>query len=270
MTDAKTKPENKKITTHIQGRDIDIEYRLINPEKTDGPLIIFLHEGLGSVAMWRSWPERLCEATNTRGLVYSRYGYGGSTPRPEGEFWPVEYMHHQARYALPALLKALQLDQEKPILYGHSDGGSIALLYAAMHPDAVQSIIVAAPHIFVEDISISSIEQAREAYLETNLRERLGRYHEVVDSAFWGWNNIWLDPEFRFWNIESYLPGIHCPILAIQGKQDEYGTLEQIRGIKRIAKQATLCIIEDCRHSPHFDQPEEVITAVKQFLANGQ
>jgi len=250
------------------GRDLDIEYRWISPEKTAAPLIIFLHEGLGSVSMWKGWPDQACAATGCRGLVFSRYGYGTSTPRPRDERWPVTFMHAQAEEALPALFRALDLEDEKPVLFGHSDGGSIALLYAAMHPDAVRGIIVAAPHIFVEDMSISSIENARRAYLQTDLPAKLKRYHQDPDSAFWGWNDIWLDPAFRAWSIETYLSDIRCPVLAIQGEDDEYGSLEQIRGIQRRAPQTRLCIIPDCRHSSYIDQPGQVIAIMEDFIKN--
>lgn len=263
-----TAPLQESGTVAIQalGREMQIEYYLISPEKRDADLIVFLHEGLGSATMWKDWPAQLCQAAGCRGLVFSRYAYGSSTPRPHDEKWPVEFMHDQAREALPALFEALGMQSEKPILFGHSDGGSIALLYAAMYPDAVKAIAVAAPHIFVEDISIDNIQRAREAYLTTDLPQRLARYHSDPDSAFWGWNDIWLKPEFRQWNIESYLDKIRCPILALQGVDDEYGTLEQIRGIKRIATHAKLCIIERCRHSPHKDQPETVINEVTEFI----
>jgi pimeloyl-ACP methyl ester carboxylesterase len=256
------------VSTHVDGRDISIECQWIDREQTDRPLLVFLHEGLGSVSLWKEWPAQVCARTGTRGLVFSRYGYGKSTPRPHDEKWPVTFMHAQARDALPALFKALHLDAERPILFGHSDGGSIALLYAAMFPDRVRAIAVAAPHIFVEDITIANIEAAREAYLNTDLPRKLGRHHDDPDSAFWGWNDIWLNPEFRAWNIEPYLGDIRCPILAIQGEDDEYGTLEQIRGIQRHAPQTKLCILPDCGHSPHKDQPAQVIDAVAGFLGS--
>ncbi|NGM87171.1 alpha/beta hydrolase [Parapusillimonas sp. SGNA-6] len=256
------------VSTHVDGRDISIECQWIDREQTDRPLLVFLHEGLGSVSLWKEWPAQVCARTGTRGLVFSRYGYGKSTPRPHDEKWPVTFMHAQARDALPALFKALHLDAERPILFGHSDGGSIALLYAAMFPDRVRAIAVAAPHIFVEDITIANIEAAREAYLNTDLPRKLGRHHDDPDSAFWGWNDIWLNPEFRAWNIEPYLGDIRCPILAIQGEDDEYGTLEQIRGIQRHAPQTKLCILPDCGHSPHKDQPAQVIDAVADFLGS--
>ncbi len=256
------------IAITARGRSFDIEYRLIDADRPDADLLIFLHEGLGSTRMWRDWPDQLCAATGCRGLVYSRYGYGASTPKPADEKWSVQFMHDQARHDLPALLRALHLEDEKPILFGHSDGGSIALLYAAMYPDQVKAICVAAPHIFVEDVAIASITKARQAYLETDLPQRLGRYHQDPDSAFWGWNDIWLNPEFRRWDIREFLPAIRCPILAIQGVDDEYGTLEQIQGVKRIATDAMLCIINDCRHSPHKDQPQQVNSAVADFISS--
>jgi pimeloyl-ACP methyl ester carboxylesterase len=165
---------------------------------------------------------------------------------------------------LPALLRAL--DVERPWLFGHSDGGSIALLYAAAFPDALQGAIVLAPHIMVEEISVTSIAQARETYRNTELRSRLARYHDDVDSAFWGWNDIWLAPAFRDWTIEPEIASIRCPLLAIQGRDDEYGTLEQIRGIARRVPQAQLLELPDCGHSPHKDQPQAVIAASIDFL----
>lgn len=216
--------------------------------------------------MWKDWPAQVCGAADCRGLVFSRYGYGQSTPRPIDEKRPASYLHTQAEQALPALLKALNLQHDRPILFGHSDGGSIALLYAAMYPEQVKAIAVAAPHIFVEDISIKGIAQARDIYLSTDFPQKLGRHHQDVESVFWSWNETWLEPEFRAWNIESYVSQIQCPVLAIQGENDEYGTLEQIRGIKRLASQTQLCIIPDCGHSPHRDQPEVVIQALIGFM----
>lgn len=259
--------ESVQVPVQVNGQDMSIECLWINRELTGRPLLVFLHEGLGSVSLWKDWPAQVCERTQTRGLVFSRYGYGKSTPRRHDEKWPVTFMHAQARDALPALFKALDVDDERPILFGHSDGGSIALLYAAMFPDCVQAIAVAAPHIFVEDITIANIEAAREAYLTTDLPRKLGRHHDDPDSAFWGWNDIWLNPDFRAWNIEEYLGDIRCPVLAIQGEDDEYGTLDQIHGIQRRAPQTQLCIIPHCGHSPHKDQPATVIDALEGFLA---
>lgn len=249
-------------------RDMVIECQWIDEQKSEKALLVFLHEGLGSVAMWKDWPTQVCQALNCRGLVFSRYGYGQSTPRPPEEKWPVSFMHAQAEHALPALFHALGLADERPILYGHSDGGSIALLYAALYPDRVKAIAVAAPHIFVEDITVSNIEKARLAYLNTDLPQKLGRYHQDVDSAFWGWNDIWLDPAFKAWNIQSCLASIQCPVLALQGEQDEYGSLEQIRGIQRSVPHTELVVIPNCGHSPHRDQSAIVIDALDRFVSS--
>ncbi|HXE19105.1 MAG TPA: alpha/beta hydrolase [Castellaniella sp.] len=258
------------VPIQFQGRTLEIEYRLIPSAKPDADLLIFLHEGLGSVALWKNWPDQLCAAGGYRGLVFSRYGYGASTPRPVDEHWPVEFMRDQAHEALPALLRALGLDHERPILFGHSDGGSIALLYAARYPERVKAIVVAAPHLFVEDITIESIEEAREAYLHTDLRNKLGRYHNDPDSAFWGWNDIWLNPAFRAWNIEARLAPIRCPVLAIQGEDDQYGSLDQIRHIRQQLPQTQLCVLKQCRHSPHVDQPQLTIATVVDFLGKAR
>ncbi|MCE2660043.1 MAG: alpha/beta hydrolase [Rubrivivax sp.] len=231
------------------------------------PLIVFLHEGLGSVSMWRGFPQRLCETLGASGLVYSRPGYGRSTPRRTDEDWRPDFMHQQAHEVLPALLEAVNVDvaQERPLLFGHSDGGSISLLYAARWPQHLRGVVVMAPHILVEPVSLQSIEQARTAYQTTDLRQRLARHHDDPDSAFWGWNRIWLDPAFRDWSIADEISRIHCPLLALQGLDDEYGTLAQIRGIRERAPQTTLVETPNCGHSPHRDQPEAVITAVQKW-----
>jgi pimeloyl-ACP methyl ester carboxylesterase len=251
------------------GRPVRLEYRLIAPHRKERHLLVFLHEGLGSVAMWKDFPQRLCDAAGCRALVYSRPGYGRSTPRAPGEAWDVDFMHRQAFEVLPALFDALGIGAggERPWLFGHSDGGSIALLFAARFPERVAGAVVLAPHILVEDLSIDSIRQARDAYRETDLPERLGRYHDDPDSAFWGWNDIWLHPEFRAWSIECELESLRCPLLAVQGREDEYGTLEQIEGIRRRLPHAELLVLENCRHSPHRDQPDALIQAAASFMA---
>lgn len=250
------------------GRRVAIEHRWIAPERRAASLVVFLHEGLGSVSMWRDFPHQLCEAAGCRGLVYSRPGYGQSTPRGAAERWAPDFMHRQALEVLPALLQALAIDvqREPPWLLGHSDGGSIALIHAAHHPEHLAGAIVLAPHILVEDLSIASIRLARVAYETSDLRERLARHHADPDSAFRGWNDIWLDPAFRGWTIEAELAAIRCPLLAVQGLNDEYGTLEQIRGIARRVPQAQLLELPDCGHSPHRDQPERLIAAVMPLL----
>ena len=249
-------------------RPVRIEHAWVARERRSAPLMVFLHEGLGSLAMWKDFPERLCDALGCRGLVYSRPGYGRSTPRAASEAWDPDFMHQQAHEVLPALLQALQVDtaHAKPWLFGHSDGGSIALLYAARWPERVAGTVVLAPHIVVEDLSVASIEQARVAYTETDLPQRLARYHDDADSAFWGWNRIWLDPRFRAWSIEDEIVTIACPVLAVQGIDDEYGTLEQVRGICRRVPQTELLELPACGHSPHRDQPGPLIAAVTDFF----
>ena len=245
-----------------------IEYQWLGSAAAQAPLIVFLHEGLGSLAMWRDFPARLCEQGGFRGLVFSRPGYGRSTPRAANERWGVDFMHRQAYDLLPQLLQALEIDTlaTPPWLLGHSDGGSIALLYAARYPERVAGVVVLSPHIMVEALSIESIEKARRLYLETDLKVRLGRYHDEPDSAFWGWNNIWLDPEFRGWSIESEIDTIDCPLLAIQGLDDEYGTLAQVHGIAERAPQAEILELPDCGHSPQRDQGERLLQRVVEFV----
>jgi len=255
----------------VSGRPLRIEYRWIGSAQPDAPVLVFLHEGLGSVAIWRDWPEAVCTLTGCRGLLYSRPGYGRSTPRAPDEKWPIDYLHDQAHRVLPAVLAALGVDtaRQPPFLYGHSDGGSIALLYAAAFPDRAAGIAVAAPHIFVEDVTIKNLAIARDAYLTTGLRDRLARYHDDVDSAFWGWNDAWLNPEFRHWNIEAELDAITCDVVAMQGVNDEYGTLEQIRGIARRVPQTRLVEIDDCAHTPHKDKPDMVAAEIAALMQRG-
>ncbi|MDH4377877.1 MAG: alpha/beta hydrolase [Ramlibacter sp.] len=252
-------------TIDWRGRAVRIEHRFIAPERQGAPLVVFLHEGLGSVAMWRDFPDRLCEAAGARGLVFSRPGYGRSTPCEPGEVWGVDFMHRQAHEVLPALLAALGIT-EAPWLLGHSDGGSIALLYASRFPQAVRGLVLMAPHIFVEDITLEGIERARQAYTGGDLPERLARYHDDADSAFGGWSRIWLDPAFRPWNIAAEIASARVPVLAIQGLDDEYGTLEQIRGIGRCIPGTQLLELPGCGHSPHRDQPAAVLAAATAFM----
>jgi pimeloyl-ACP methyl ester carboxylesterase len=239
-----------------------IEYERIDTAAPTRPTLVLLHEGLGSVAMWRDFPGRLAHATGCNALVYSRYGYGRSDPltAPRG----VRYMHDEAFVALPALLDQLAI--ARPILVGHSDGGSIALIHAGAGIRPVHAVVTLAAHVLVEDISVTSIAAAKVAWATTDLRTKLARYHADVDSVFRGWNDIWLHPDFRAWNIEEYLPRIGCPVFAIQGDDDEYGTMEQMRRIGAQVKDVELLELEDCRHSPHRDQPEAVLDAVTRFV----
>lgn len=254
-------------TVELAWRDklLQLELDWVGADESAYPPVVFLHEGLGSVSLWKDFPEQFCQAHGLTGLVFSRYGYGRSTPRPHGERWPVDFMEQQAREVVPALLTELGL--VKPWLFGHSDGASIALLLAACHGDALSGVIVAAPHIMVEEVSIASISRAREAYLAGPLRERLARHHADVDSAFWGWNDVWLDPAFRRWDIRDEVARIRVPLLAIQGEDDEYGTLEQVEGIARLVPQAQVLVLPQCGHSPHRDAPARVIEAGARFIA---
>ena len=247
-------------------RDIRIEYQWVGVTNAAAPTLVFLHEGLGSVALWKEFPDTLCQRLQMRGLVYSRPGYGSSTPRNANDYWGKDFMHQQAWEVLPTLLATLNV--QSPWLLGHSDGGSIALLYASRFTEQCAGAIVVAPHIMVEDISIRSISEARQAYHQRGLREKLARYHEDVDSAFLGWNDAWLSPAFRDWSIESELSSIRCPLLAIQGEQDEYGTLRQITDIKEHLPHTQLLALANCGHSPHRDQPEALMTAITEFIAH--
>ena len=247
------------------GQPHDIEYAMVGVDDARAPCMVFLHEGLGSVALWRDFPQRLCEELGLRGFVYSRPGYGGSTPRPPELLWDPDFMHRQAELVLPRVLQTAGITGT-PWLFGHSDGASIALLHAARFPQSVTGVVALAPHVFVEDLTVRNIEAAREAYVSGDLKPRLARYHADVDSAFWGWNRIWLDARFRDWNIEADIAGAQCPVLVVQGLDDEYGTLEQLRKIERALPQARCVELADCGHSPHRDQPEAVIDAVRGFV----
>ena len=265
MAEQNPVPVSSFVELDWRGRALSLEYQWVGSDDASRPVVVFLHEGLGSVAMWKDFPQRFCDEHRLRGLVYSRYGYGKSTPRLANERWAPDFMHRQAREVLPALLDALGI--ERPWLFGHSDGGSIALLHAASFAEYLRGVIVLAPHIFVEDISVTSIAAAREAYLSQGLRERLARYHADVDSAFRGWNDIWLDPAFRDWNIEAELARISCPVLAVQGEDDEYGTLEQVYGIARKAPQTEVLVLPQCGHSPHRDQPAALSREAGRFIS---
>ncbi len=245
------------------GQPLRLEIERVGaPVERARPLVVFMHEGLGSVAMWRGFPAAFCEANGLSGFVFSRHGYGRSTPRAAGETWRPDFMHRQASEVLPALFEKAGI--VRPWLFGHSDGGSIALLHASRFD--VAGVVAVAPHLFVEPVSIASIEKAKAAYDSGGLRERLARYHDVPDSAFGGWNDAWLSPEFRTWNIEAELESIACPVLAVQGENDEYGTLEQIRAIQRRLPETRLLAIPECGHSPHRDQPGVLTREAGRFI----
>lgn len=241
--------------------------RIEGPPGGPAEPIIFLHEGLGSVAMWRDWPALLCAASRRPGFVYSRRGYGQSDAVPDvrgaGRLAP-DYMHREALEVLPQLLGHLGI--ERPVLLGHSDGGSIALLHAAHFP--VRACVVMAPHVIVEDISVRSIAQAREAFERGDLRERLARYHRDVDCAFWQWNDIWLSPDFRGFDIRSECRRITAPVLALQGEDDPYGTLQQVHDIAPTLGLFRAETLPRCGHSPHRDHPQRTTDLIAGFLAS--
>ncbi len=226
--------------------------------------LVFLHEGLGSIPQWRDFPAQVARATGRRALVYERYGYGQSEVLAEERVGP-DFMHREALEVLPALLRALQL--ENPVLVGHSDGATIALIHAgAGH--AVQGVVAIAPHVFVEDISVRSIADATRAFETTDLPQRLGKYHRDPRKTFYLWSDAWLDPAFRNWNIEASLPGIRRPLLAIQGEDDQYGTMAQVDAIARQAgDRCELLKLPACGHSPHKDQPERVLRTIVDFVS---
>jgi pimeloyl-ACP methyl ester carboxylesterase len=247
-----------------RGRPLRLEVEHVGAATSPHPPVVFLHEGLGSVAMWKGFPAAFCAAHGLAGVVFSRYGYGRSTPKPAAERWAPDFMHEQALDVLPRLFA--ELDIARPWLFGHSDGASIALLHAAHHE--VAGVVAVAPHLFVEDVSIASIEKARTAYEAGDLRRGLAKYHDDPDSAFRGWNDVWLAPEFRDWNIEAEVAAIACPVLAVQGRDDEYGTLEQVRALVRRVVGATLLELADCGHSPNRDQPERLIREAGAFIVD--
>ena len=246
----------------VQSRRIEYECLSANKPEANSPTIVMLHEGLGSNAMWRDFPQQVADSTGSEVVVYSRYGYGKSDAIETG--YSPDFMHKEALESLPDLLD--QLNIQKPILFGHSDGGSIALIHAGGTNRDLSGVIVMAPHIMVEKITVTQITAAKDAYLNCNLREKIAKYHDNVDSLFRAWTDIWLHPDFLQWNIEDYLPVITCPVLAIQGVDDEYGTMEHLDIISRKVKDVDLVKLSNCKHSPHKDQPQAVLNAVAAFV----
>lgn len=251
-------------TLELAGHRIDCA--LIRPVKRPDTQwcdtrLILLHEGLGCIALWRDFPQRLADALDEPVLAYSRYGYGQSDvlegPRA------VDYMQSEARKPLRDLIERLGISN--PVLVGHSDGGSIALLYAGYYPDDVAGVVALAPHLFVEEFGLVSIRLAALDFERSDLRERLRRYHRDPVRTFKGWSDIWLHPAFRAWNIEAEVGNSRCPLLAIQGRQDQYGSLRQIERIGELRPGTELAMLENCRHSPHLEHPAQVLAALKGF-----
>jgi len=234
----------------------------IGPPPDEAPTLVFLHEGLGSVSMWRDFPKRIAEMAGSGALVYSRWGYGASDPVTLPR--PLSYMHDEAM-TLTEILAAQKI--RDAVLVGHSDGASIAIMAAAA--PSVRALVLEAPHVFCEDVSVKSIAAAADAFTRGDLRARLLRHHgDNVDGAFWGWNRAWLDPGFRAWNIEEYLPRVRVPTLVVQGEDDEYGTLAQLDAIERGAgARVERVVLSACGHAPHRDRPAETLAAIADFLA---
>jgi pimeloyl-ACP methyl ester carboxylesterase len=245
----------------IDGRRI--EYAAIPGDAGAAPTLVFLHEGLGSIALWRDFPRKVARRLNVPALVYSRFGYGASDGLAGKR--TSQFMHEEALGALPALLDQLRI--ERPVLIGHSDGASIALIHAAAAGRPVRGLACLAPHVFVEPVCVESIARIRQSYVETDLRERLSKYHARVDDAFLGWADIWLDPAFLTWSIEDLTARIDQPLLLIQGRDDEYGTLAQLDRIEARVKGPTRrLVLPDCGHSPHRDQEAAVLDAIVAFV----
>jgi pimeloyl-ACP methyl ester carboxylesterase len=241
-----------------------LEYRMIGPQPDAAPTLVLLHEGLGSAALWGEFPARLSVLTGSGVFAYSRAGYGRSSPVPLPR--PLSYMHDEALTVLPPLLDAIGF--RRGLLVGHSDGASIATIYAGSVQDhRVRGLVLMAPHFFVEDVSVAAIAAARDAFATTDLRQKLARWHSDVDNAFRGWNDAWLDPEFRKWDISEMLAYIRVPILIMQGGQDQYGSERQIT----VAQEECYCPVEvallpDARHSPHKEAPEDALAATVDFV----
>lgn len=250
-------------TVTVQGAHLEYVRLPSAHPRDDAPAMVFLHEGLGSISMWRDFPQQVADATGCEAVVYSRIGYGRSDPATKRR--TPAYLHEQGLAALPELIAGLGL--EKPILFGHSDGGSIALICAGATTTPLSGMVLMAPHVMVEDVTIAGIREARAAFENTDLGKRLAKHHRDADTVFRAWVEIWLDPAFRGWDIQALLPAIRCPVLAIQGEDDEYATMAQIDLIAAAAADVELCKLADCRHSPHKDQPQAVIAATAAFVA---
>jgi pimeloyl-ACP methyl ester carboxylesterase len=248
---------------NIDGRNL--EYQLLIPPHGYDTTLIFLHEGLGCLAMWRDFPLQVAQLTGCRVLTYSRAGYGDSDPCTLPR--PLTFMHDEGLKVLPQVLDINNI--QKAILVGHSDGASIALINAGGIDDQrIQGLILMAPHVFVEEVTLNSIREAKNAYQESDLRSRLARYHgDRVDNTFLGWVQVWLDENFKSWNLEGFLPKVKMPVLLIQGDQDQYGTLKQLRTInKQLPDEADMVILPGCEHSPFRECPQETLQAITAFL----
>lgn len=247
---------------HVVAGGLRLEYVDHPAHEPGNPVILMLHEGLGSTSMWRHFPERVAQVTGCRTVAWSRAGYGHSQASADAR--TPRYMHREALEALPALLAALEV--ERPLFFGHSDGGSIALIFAGAFPEVPLGVVAMAPHEFVEPETLAGIAAARKAWSATDWPQRLARHHADAERVFLDWSDTWLSPAFREWNIEEYLPAIRCPVLAIQGEDDEYATMRQIDVIAERVPRCELLKLPGCGHSPHRDQPAAVLGAVDRFV----
>ncbi|QID16826.1 alpha/beta fold hydrolase [Nitrogeniibacter mangrovi] len=247
----------------IRGAMLEVAHWPSDAPRGDAPPILMLHEGLGSLGLWRDFPQRVAEASGCDVYAYSRIGYGRSDPFRAPR--TPAYLHEQAQVDLPAVVAALGL--ERPVLFGHSDGGSIALIAAGSTDLALAGVVVMAPHVRVEAVTLRGIEAAARQWACSDWPQRLARHHRDAPAVFAAWRDTWLAPDFRDWNIEHLLPAIACPVLAIQGEDDEYGTMAQIDRIAAAAPEARLLKLPGCGHVPHRDCPDQVLDAVAGFVA---
>lgn len=227
--------------------------------------LVFLHEGLGSISLWREFPKQLCQATGLPGFIYARQGYGASSPLTAPR--RVDYLHHEAAQVLPQVLRLARID--KPVLIGHSDGASIALLHAGLYPSKALALVVLAPHLFVERMTVEAIAEVSTRFHQSDddrLRAALARHHQDLDSAFGGWADIWLNPEFLAFNIEAEVARIQCPISAIQGLDDPYGSALQVERIAQLCPDTTVHLLPACKHNPHLEQAERTLELCRAFL----
>jgi pimeloyl-ACP methyl ester carboxylesterase len=249
-------------THFLEAGGARLEYRWVGPAPGDAPTLVFLHEGLGSVSLWRDFPDRLAAETGCGALVYSRAGYGRSDPVALPR--PVRFMHHEAR-VLTGVLRATAV--RDAVLVGHSDGASISVIHAGSEATPVRALVLEAPHVFTEPGGLESIARVADVYRTTDLSTRLRRHHgDNTDTAFWGWNRVWLDPGFRAWNLEAYLPRISVPTLIIQGEDDEYGTWRQVEAIERQGGGTVAALRVPGGHAPHAEHPRAVLEAMAEFV----
>ena len=242
-----------------------LEYHLIAGPAPGAPTVVFLHEGLGSVSLWRDFPERFAAALGCSALIYSRRGYGGSDPLSPPYRRPDDYLYIEALEVLPALLDHFAIHE--PILFGHSDGATIALIHAGGAKRPVRAVIVEAPHVFVEPLTLAGIRAAVDSWQTTALPKKLGRHHRHVESTFRAWAETWLDPAYHAFNCEHLLPGITCPLLVIQGEDDHYGSADQVnRVVARVSGPADGLFLPKCGHTPHAEQTKVVLDAALTFL----